>query len=194
MMKPKQILLAGVLGGIVVYIWGAISWTLLPWHAASLRSLPNEAAVAAALRQGAPATGTYTFPAVPDDDAYDRMTEAEQKAWMAEYAEAPQGLVVYFERGGDPMNPGPFISGLMLYVLSSILAAYLLALAVPSLPTFGRRMSYVTMLGIFAALVSHIMQMNWSFQTLDYSLGQAADLVIGWTLAGGVIAWRVKEN
>ena len=49
-MTTTRIILAGVLGGIAMFIWTSIAHMVLPLGQAGVRELPNEAAVLAALQ------------------------------------------------------------------------------------------------------------------------------------------------
>ncbi len=50
----KRLLAGTVLGGLVMFAWGAVSWMLLPWHQPALQSFANEEVVAAGARRRAP--------------------------------------------------------------------------------------------------------------------------------------------
>jgi hypothetical protein len=52
----------------------------------------------------------------------------------------------------------------------------------------------VTLFGAGAALVGPFMFWNWFHFPLDFTLAEVADLVIGWTLAGLVLAWVLKPQ
>jgi len=182
----KRVLIAGLLGSVVLFIWGFISWAALPWHNATMPSLPNEEAVVESLRANVNTTAVYQFPGMPADDA------ESQQAWTEKYKRGPYGILIYIAQGADPMAPQPFIGGFVLSLLTATLAAYLLSLGANKLTGYSQRVIFVTLLGVFAALVSHFSMWNWMHVPTGYSLVMAADLVIGWLLAGLVIAWRIK--
>jgi hypothetical protein len=183
----KRILIAGLLGGLAVFVWGFISWAALPWHNATMPNLPNEEAVVEALRNNIAATGVYQFPGMPAN-------EADSKAWAEKYQRGPFGVLIYTAQGTNPMSLKPFIGGLILNFITAMLVAYLLSLTGNNLAGFGQRLLFVALIGIFAALVSHISLWNWMFIPTGYSLVMAVDLVIAWVLAGLVIAWRIKPG
>ena len=55
-------LLAGVLGGMLVFAWGAVSWMVLPWHAQTLHPFQLEGAVQQSFDAHAPASGISLLP------------------------------------------------------------------------------------------------------------------------------------
>jgi hypothetical protein len=150
-------------------------------------NLPNEDAVVEALRGNITATGVYQFPGVPTSDA-------EGEAWIEKYKRGPFGQLIYHADGADPMSPQPFIGGFVLNFIIASLAAYLLSVAVAKMAAYSQRVIFVTLLGVFAALASHIVGWNWMYIPTSYSLVMAADLVITSLVAGLVVAWRIKPE
>ncbi len=58
-----RILLAGILGGIVMFVWTSIAHMALPLGEAGINEIPNESAVLGAMQSSiADKTGLYIFP------------------------------------------------------------------------------------------------------------------------------------
>ena len=58
-----KILLAGILGGIAMFIWTAIAHLVLPLGEAGISEIPNESAVLSAMQSNIGGqTGLYIFP------------------------------------------------------------------------------------------------------------------------------------
>lgn len=47
----KRVAAAGVVGGLIVFAWSAVSWTALPFHAGVMKPIPDGEAVASAMRE-----------------------------------------------------------------------------------------------------------------------------------------------
>jgi hypothetical protein len=59
----KRTLLAGVLGGIAMFVWTSIAHMVLPLGEAGVREIPNEQAVLAAMQANiGDKSGLYLFP------------------------------------------------------------------------------------------------------------------------------------
>ena len=58
----KALIKGGLLGGLAMFIWGTISWTVLPWRRTSFRTFTDENAVAQVLVANAPRRGVYVLP------------------------------------------------------------------------------------------------------------------------------------
>ena len=57
-----RIIIAGFLGAVVLFIWGFISWAVLPFNSQTMLALPNEDTVLAALKAGNIESGLYRIP------------------------------------------------------------------------------------------------------------------------------------
>ncbi len=58
-----RILLAGILGGIVMFVWTSIAHMALPLGEAGINEIPNESAVLGAMQSSiGDKTGLYIFP------------------------------------------------------------------------------------------------------------------------------------
>src|SRR3954447_11572714 len=59
----KRILLAGVLGGIAMFLWEGLAHEVLPLGEAGIKPVPNESAFQDAIRANFQESGFYFFPA-----------------------------------------------------------------------------------------------------------------------------------
>jgi len=61
----KRILLAGILGGIAMFVWASLAHMVLPLGQTGIKEIPNEAAVLSAMRSSlGEKSGFYMFPAL----------------------------------------------------------------------------------------------------------------------------------
>ena len=182
----KKILIGGIVGGIVIFVWGAVSHMVLPLGETGIKQIPNEDAVIAAMRQSIPEPGLYFFPGM---DMSHKPSDEEQKAWTAKYTAGPTGILVYHPQGEAPVSPRQLLTELASNVLMALLAAFLLSMASGS---FGRRVLFVALLGLFSWLSISVSYWNWYGFPTDFSLAEAVDQVVGCFLAGLVLAAIVK--
>lgn len=183
----KQLLLAALLGGIVLFLWGWLSWSIIPIHNASLLSIENEDAVIAALHVNMDRKGVYAFPAMPTIQDPTIMDEWEQK-----YKDGPVGMIIYDPEGTEPMKPDQMIIGFILGCISAFIVAWFLSRSTAAMASYFARVAYCGMFGIFIALVSHLTNWNWMGYPIDYTISWIADSIIGWILAGTVLAAIIK--
>lgn len=58
----KKNLLLSIVAGLVLFVWGFISWAVLPWHMMVANGFADEAAVSQVLKENAPQEGVYYLP------------------------------------------------------------------------------------------------------------------------------------
>ena len=58
----KKILLAGMVAGLVLFVWESVAHMALPLGEAGIRGLDNESAVLASLKENVKQDGFYFFP------------------------------------------------------------------------------------------------------------------------------------
>ncbi len=182
----KNIAIAGVLGGIVVFVWSFISWVVLPWHNAVIHNIPSGEQVVEILKNDQLPAGLYHHPGFMEG-------ETDMAAWTERYKRGPNiNFLVYAPVGGDPMDPMQFLTSLILNILSAGLAAFLLLGTLQRTPGLPQRALYIAGLGLFVTLSATLMDWNWWNFPSDYSLVLGVDALITWFLAGLVIGWRIR--
>jgi len=180
-----RVFVAGLLGGVVFFFWGAVSHMVLQLGDQGFHYGAPHQATLSALKQDAPEAGVYMLPTVGKDKMQD---EAAIKALAAESAGQGYAFVVW-QPGGNPglTSMGPTLARqLAADLLSALLVAWVLALGAFA---FGKRVLTSAALGLFAWLVMAVPYWNWYMFTLDYTLCLLAKYVLGWALAGTAMAW-----
>lgn len=189
----KRIGIAAVAGGIVLFIWSFISWTFIPWH--MFGKMPGEAAIVQAMRGAQVPSGAYMIPGIAHGKL---MTVEEQKTaeeqWDKDHREGPLAFIMYESEGGPPMAIMQFVIGIVLDVVLAGIAAFLLAMAAPAVPSFGGRVFFVVLLGIYTAVGTNLMDWNWMNQPLRFSIEMAGDSIVASLLLGITLAVIVKPQ
>ena len=180
-----RIFLAGLLGGLVFFFWGAIAHMALGLGDRGVHYGKPHAVTLAAMQQELAVPGIHVLPTLTQE----RMGDAAAvEAFAADTAGHGYAFVVY-RPGGNPglVGMGPNLGTQWATdTLAAVLAAWLLSLAPVG---FGRRVAMAAALGGFATVVALVPMWNWYLFPLDYVLGNLAKHVLGWTLAGAAMAW-----
>jgi hypothetical protein len=185
----KQLLLGALIGGIILFVWGWLSWSVFPIHTASIKSIENEEAVISSMHVNMTQKGVYVFPGMPTTQDQTAMDE-----WAQKYQQGPVGMIIYDPDGSEPMMASQMIVGIILSIVSSFIAAWFLSRSTAISSSYFARVAYIGMLGIFVSLVVHVVNWNWMGYPLDYTISWIMDAVIGWTLAGLGISAMVKSK
>jgi len=188
-----KILLAGILGGIVMFIWTSIAHMALPLGEAGLGEIPNESAVLSAMQSNiGEQTGLYIFPGRGLGKNATRQEKQEAMKHMGEkIATNPSGILMY-HAPGRPLSLGKLLGvEFATELLEAILVVFLLAQT--RIASFVGRVGFVLAAGILAAIATNVSYWNWhgfpSVYTASYMLIQ----IVGFLCVGIVAALVLRK-
>lgn len=182
-----RMLTAALVGAIIVFAWGFVSWVVLPWHWWSMAPMPNDVAVTEVLKSSIKESGLYLIPASAHT-ADHTPTADEEKVWRDRYEKGPIGRVFYRKEGTTPMDPKTLGKGLAISFGAALVAAVMLNMGARAGSSYASRFTIVFLMGLFAVLTTHFMEWNYWYTEEIYCMIQSADTLIGWVLAGLVMA------
>lgn len=172
----KSAILAISLGSLILFFWGFISWTVLPWHNSVANKFIDETAVASTLKSNAPVRGIYYLPF------------AEDNHHPGEVA----AFVNVLPQGFDP-NMGKLMSiSFITHMLSVSLVLILLRQTHNS--SYSGKIKFITLIGLMIGFVSHAPYWTWFGFSTTYVMITIFDTTIGWLLAATVIAKFTKAS
>ncbi|HEY2481482.1 MAG TPA: hypothetical protein VGI30_04715 [Caulobacteraceae bacterium] len=183
-----RIVIAGVLGGIAMFIWASIAHVATPLASAGLKGVPNEAAVSTAMHKNlGDKPGLYFIPFAA---GMDQKTMAAQEAKLKV---EPSALVAYQPPGANQFGRQLGVE-FGLEVVESILTAALLMVATG----FAARIGMAVMVGLIAGMATNLSYWNWYGFDLSYSLANAFIELIKFVVAGVAIAlvlgWKRRAS
>ena len=181
-----RVVLAAVLGGVVMFAWGAFSHMVLNLEKDTIKQVPNEPAVVAAMKANITADGVYTMPGF---DMTKQASEEEMKAWMAKYEEGPTAMLFYNVKGADVFTPHQFMVQFGADFLASLFGAVILFFAATS---FGRGVVISVLIGLAGWCALLIPYWNWYRFPWEFVRMDLVDQAAGWFLAGLVMAWLLR--
>lgn len=174
-------ILAGILGGIAMYVWSAVAHVATPLGEVGINSLPNEGmtieTIAADMGRH---SGMFLFP-----DMRPGKPMANKKGT------GPGGLLVYQPNASMGMNPVTLGKEFAKEVLTSIIAALLLSWSV--LEGYGARVGFVSLIGLAATLTTNVSYWAWYNFPGRYTAANMAIEFVGFVVAGLVIAALVPK-
>jgi hypothetical protein len=172
-MSRNRLVAAAVAGGMVIFLWGAVSHMALPLGGMGLGALPAGTEEAMTPLLADLPHGAYLFPG----------QERE--------SEGPAGFLVSHPRASGGMTPMQLVRELLGDVGAALVAAVLLPAAA------GRRAGRVAAaaaLGLFAWFAISFPQWNWYRFPASFVLAEAIDQVAGWTLAGLAMSYILPSR
>jgi hypothetical protein len=182
-----RVLLAGILGGIAMFIWSFIAHDLLPLGEIGMRQFDNEDHVLDTLKTDlGDAAGIYHFPGHMAGPNATRQERAEAiKRAMEKAASGPSGILIYH-------STRQFSFGKLLGVefttelLEAILAVFLLSQT--GIQSLGGRIGFVLVVGILAAMTTNIPYWNWYGFPSNYTAAYMFTEIVGFLLVAIVAA------
>ncbi len=183
-----RIIIAAIVGGLVVFCWGFVSHTMLPIAEMGMHvdKLPGEASLRSAMTEHLPESGLYFVPGMDpllEGDPTKQWEEAADRM-----ASGPVALMAVRKDGSSGMAKELGFEG-----LANISCAFVAALILWCIPcAFVCRVLVVMALGLFSWMSIDVSYVIWYGFPVEYAAGQLIDHLIGWLLAGLLIAAIVK--
>lgn len=177
----KRLLIATCIGAVVAFLWGFVSWELLPWH--QMETFNDDAVMSQAIKENTPEHGIYML---PRRGAKGLDTQA--------ISEGP--LVYAVIRPGQLDQPWILSNHLVRSFLIQFLSSLILATTVYKIQAyrFISRASVGIVMGLFTGVSSTLPFWNWFELPGSRVLVHILDPLICWTLAGVCIAAILKPR
>jgi hypothetical protein len=189
-----RIFLAGLLGGIAMFIWTSIAHMALPLGETGIREIPNESTVLDGMQTNiGEKSGFYYFPGLGVGPNPTREQKSEAMKHMDEaLARHPSGILIYHAAGTRPFQMARYLS---IEFLTELAEAFLVVflLAQTRLTSFGARVGFVVLAGILAAIATNVSYWNWYGFPANYTGAYMFTQFIGF-LCVGVVAGLVLKN
>ena len=185
-----RILVAGLIGGVLMFLWGVAAHTALGLGNAGFRLPADENVVLASLHQGLGGqAGIYVLPSLDPKKMND---PAEVIAYSQKAIRSPYAWVVYLPQGDDMTRmqqqiPRQWASD----TLSALALAFVMGVGALS---FRRRLAVALAAAVFAWLSLAVPYWNWYRFPLDFTLAALAEQLIGWLIAGAAMAWWLGRS
>lgn len=173
----RQLLIAGLLGGLAMYLWTFLAHMALPLGEAGIRQIENEQPLLAQMKTTLPSQGMYMFP---------RMSPGQdQQQYMQNIATGPSGLLMYF-----PRRDFNFGTSLIIEFLSEMVQALIITwlLSLTRLATFTSRAGFFATAGLAAALTTNVSYWNWYGFPTTYTAAYMFTNWMGYLCAGLAVA------
>jgi hypothetical protein len=188
-----RILIAGILGGVVMFIWNFVAHDLLPIGEMGVGVMPNEDAVTSAFQTNLGDNhGFYIFPSggyTPGMSGEQR--KAAMKKAEEQTAAGAAGVLIY-----HPKRAFNFPKRLVIQFATDVFLAWLAVflLAQTRINGSGGKIGFVFTAGILAAIATNIPYENWYGFPRTFTIGQMLTQIIGFLLVGIVAALILRKR
>lgn len=190
-----RIFLAGLLGGIAMFIWTSLAHMALPLGDTGVREMPNESIVLDSMRTNiGEKSGFYYFPGLGlgENPTHEQKSEA-MKHMNENLARHPSGILIYHAAGSRPFQMGSLLSvEFVTEMIEAFLAVFLLAQT--RLTSYGARVVFVTAIGIIVAISTNVSYWNWYGFPANYTGAYMLTQFVGFLCVGLVAAFLLKNQ
>lgn len=189
-----RILLAGILGGIAMFIWTSIAHMALPLGEAGINEMPNESTVLSAMQSSmGDKTGLYIFPGlgVGKNATRDEKNEA-MKQTQQRIAANPSGILMYHPPGRQFAFGKSLAIEFGTEVLQAILVIWLLTQT--RIGSIGGRVGFVLIAGILATITTNVSYWNWYGFPGVYTASYMLIELVGFALVGVVASLMLPKR
>ena len=189
-----RILLAGILGGIAIFIWTSIAHMALPLGEAGINEMPNESTVLSAMQSSmGDKTGLYIFPGlgVGKNATRDEKNEA-MKQTQQRIAANPSGILMYHPPGRQFAFGKSLAIEFGTEVLQAILVIWLLTQT--RIGSIGGRVGFVLIAGILATITTNVSYWNWYGFPGVYTASYMLIELVGFALVGVVASLMLPKR
>jgi len=182
----KKILLGGIVGGFILWVWGFVAWVVLPIHLVSMRAVQEESGLVESLTRTLPEKGVYVIPWMPPETA--GLDSAELAAAANDYTEklrsGPNAMIFFDPAGRDPFMTGQMITGLFIFIFTASIVSWFLSRSTAAAGSYLSGVVFCGVIGVLIAVGTHLSDWNWMGFPFNWSSGMMLDSVVGWLLAG----------
>lgn len=190
----KRILLAGVLGGLAMFIWLSLAHVVLGLGAVGIKEIPNEQAILGTMSSSLPQSGFYVFPGMglPAGASRDQQNAA-MKVYEHKIQNGPSGLLIYHPNGQRALTPAQLLTELGTNIVQGLVAAFLLSLAT-GLRSYTSRVGLVTLAGFMAGITTNMSYWNWYGFPTSYTVAYAFTEIVGFMCIGLVAGLIIRHE
>ena len=180
----KKLLIGALVGGILIFIWQTLSWTVLNLHHANQEYTAKQDSIMSYLNAQFSEDGSYMLPSYPKGTSYEEMQKTMEttkgKPWMQ----------IQYHKSLDTNMGANIGKGIVVDIIIVALLCWIL-MKIPS-PGFGSIFTACLFTGVIVFLNSPFTIHIWYIKA-DI-MAHLYDALISWGLCGIWLGWWLKKK
>lgn len=186
----KRVIISIILGTIILFVWNAVAWMVLPFHSSSLKEMPAASVnMMDEFRKSLPESGVYHYPGMPKNDSPEYLQKVEKTLENGRIT-----AMVFKKEPTKLFEPSAFLGGLLLNFLT-VLFTYLVVsrLQYKSLTPV---LITCVLLGLICSVMTDFSLVNWFWYPLGYTMANVFDILVSFGLLGvlfGAYTFKSKD-
>jgi len=190
----KKFIISSIVGALIILIWSALSWMILPVHTHYMYYTPKQDTIMKVLNSSSLEKGLYALPSA-DNRNLGMMKDGKYFKEMDDMNRQnigkPFAMLIYGMNYG--MSPSQYIYGFIVDLLAVMCAVILLVMSKDKLETFFMRWWAVMIIGLIVVLNSYMLEWNWMQFPWHFIKGEIIDTFMEWGLCGIWLAWYFRK-
>jgi len=182
----KKWVIGSLVGGIIIFAWQFLSWSLLGIHKDAIKYHPAQDSIINFLSSTMTEDGSYRLPTVkpgtPQKEHQEIMEKMEGKPWAT---------IIYHKEAHFSMSR-PIIRGFLVDLFLVFTLIYILTRA--GIPTPVRIFAGSVAVGLFTFFWGPYTAHNWFDLPMDMIMGDLIDAIAAWGFCGLWLGWWLNRN
>jgi hypothetical protein len=180
----KKLIIGALVGGIIIFVWQSLSFTVLDLHARAFQYTPKQQEIISYLGSQFAEEGQYLLPR-PANEASSEEMEAHMKTAQGK----PWAIVSYHKAMN--MNMGlNMIRGLLVDIIAAGMLCWVLLKM--NRPTFGTVLISSVFVGLIVFMTGIYTQHIW-YETFDI-MAHFLDAILAWGACGLWLGWWLNRD
>jgi len=179
----KKMLIAALVGGLILFVWQSLSWTMLNLHKSQTAYTSAQNEILDCIKSSNLPEGDYFLPGMPPGTS-----QEDYQAGMQDMIGKPWVQIFYHKEMKMNMGMNMF-RGFVINFLSILLLCYVLL--GDNGMTFKKVMAATLAIGAIGYMTNPYLNSIW-FET--NTLPDLLDAVVQWSLAGLFLAWYLPKK
>lgn len=182
----KKRIIAAIVGGIIIFAWQTLSWTILNLHKAANRYTPNQEAILNALKANLNEEGGYIVPNLPES-----ATSEDHKKIMDESNGKPWASIQYHKawKAGSGDMILNMVRGLIVNIIMVLLFCWILS-------KMNAGFGTILIASLFTGLIVFFNSpytINIWYDWFDI-MAHFTDAIVSWGFCGLWLGWRLGRK
>jgi hypothetical protein len=187
MSLPVRIIVAGIVGGILVFFMGFVEHELLGWGSRTFSNIQKDDEFRENLKEHQLPPAIYAYPQMPKDKS-----PAEMDPFMKKWAAGPSGFLIVAPTG-DMQMPKMLGLELLTNVIAALIAAWIVSLISADKP-FLWRWKVVVLIAIFGWVSLVASYGIWYSFPWPFIRDDLLCTILEWSVGGAAIAGFVDRS
>lgn len=173
----KKTIIAAIVGTLIMFVYSALAWMVLPIHNDSMKYTPEQDSIIATVSANLKEDGVYMLPGCEPGTSHEeqekQMKEMEGKPWM---------MIQYHSSFQGGMT-GSMIMGFIINFLAVLIAVMVINATRNNYGSFSTRFMITLSFGLII-VISNLATWNWMGTPFHYIKGEIIDAILSWGLCG----------